>query len=490
MKTHLSGGIPLALTFDDILVIPRYSEILPREVSTKTRLAGDVYLNIPFISAAMDTVTERDMAIAMSMNGGIGIIHKNLSNSDQCKIVRSVKKRQITGLITNPLKCEISDPVSEVKAKMEEKEVHHFAVVDENNFFIGMISYKDISFLESLDGKIVKHLTKKHETLKDSDDYDKARSFMQKHKIHWLPVVDNENKLKGLYTWKDIEIIKNNPNASRDAKGRLICGAALSVDKDVLINVEKLVKAGVDVVVIDTAHGHSKGVGDTIREIKSNYPDLPLIAGNVATGDGAKFLAEAGADAVKVGVGPGSICTTRVIAGIGMPQITAIIEAKKALKGMNVSIIADGGIKYSGDVVKAIVAGADTVMIGSVLAGTDEAPGETQIYEGKKMKVYRGMGSLDAMKAGSATRYSQDPEAEFSKLVPEGVVGTVSHKGSVSDVLYQFVGGLRAGMGYTGSETILELQTADFLQITSSGIRESHPHDVKITKEAPNYSAK
>lgn len=492
MENNVHGGIPLALTFDDILVLPRYSEILPKNVSTRTRLARNIYLNIPFISAAMDTVTERDMAIAMSMHGGIGIIHKNLSNSEQCNIVRSVKKRQINGLIPNPLTCKLSDSLLSVKNRMTEKDVHHFAVLDGEDSFCGMIAYKDFSFFEEKDllQKTVNDLVQDCKTIKDGTAYDEARKFMQEQKKHWLPVIDDQNKLKGLYTWKDIELIKNYPNASRDEKGRLLCGAALTISKDIFIDVGKLVKAGVDVVVIDTAHGHSKGVGDAIREIKSNYPDLALIAGNVATGEGARFLVDAGADAVKVGVGPGSICTTRIIAGIGVPQISAIFEAKKALKGLNIPIIADGGIRYSGDVTKAIVAGADTVMIGSMFAGTDEAPGETGVFEGKKVKTYRGMGSIDAMKDGSATRYSQDPEAEFSKLVPEGIVATVPYIGSVSEVLFQLVGGLRAGMGYTGSKTIHKLQSASFVQITSSGIRESHPHDVKIIKESPNYSSK
>jgi IMP dehydrogenase len=480
----------MGLTFDDVLIVPRYSEVLPKDVNTRTRLTKDLWINIPLISASMDTVTGPEMAIAMAQAGGIGIIHKNMTIEAQSKAVKMVKNKQISGIILKPLKCKTTDTISEVKKRMEEKSVHHFAVEDKDGNFAGLISHNDIGFfVEEEPEKLVSTVMTTDCVVIDADiSFEEAKKRMKNGKIKWLPVLKNK-VIYGLYTWKDIKNVKRHPNAARDEKGRLLCGAAVGVAGTTEERVDALVKAGVDVIVIDTAHGHSNGVAEQVKMVKAKYPNLQVIAGNVATAEGAKFLAEAGADAVKVGIGPGSICTTRIVAGIGVPQLTAIMEAVEGLKDLvGVPIIADGGIKYSGEVVKALVAGASSIMAGSLFAGTDESPGEPIIFEGRKVKSYRGMGSEDAMKAGSADRYLQDPEEEIKKLVPEGVVGEIPYKGSVHEVIYQLVGGLRAGMGYTGSENIEQLKTCNFRRITGAGLRESHPHDIRITKDEANYS--
>ncbi len=478
------------LTFEDVLVVPKHSTVLPKEVSTVTWLTKKIKINIPLISASMDTVTEARMAIAMAKNGGIGIIHKNMSIAEQAKAVKKVKMNQVSGLILNPLRCKESDTIVDVKNQMELRDIHHFAVENENGIFVGLISHKDIGFsIDDAPLTLVKDVMRENsETLNSKKNYEEAKELMKEKKIKWLPVINDERKITGLYTWNDVQEPKKYPKAVRDEKGRLLCGAAVGVFGDTNERVDSLVKSGVDVIVVDTAHGDSDGVIDQVKTIKAKYPDLQIIAGNVATAEGARNLAIAGADAVKVGIGPGSICTTRIVAGIGVPQLTAIMEAVKGLDGMGIPVIADGGIKYSGDIVKAIVAGADTVMAGSLFAGTDESPGNPEIVNGRKVKSYRGMGSEDAMRSGSAGRYLQDPEAEIKKLVPEGIVGNVPYKGSVNDIIYQMIGGLRAGMGYTDSKDIQSLQTEHFRRITSAGLRESHPHDVTITKDEVNYS--
>lgn len=490
-KTGKNGLLLLGITYDDILVLPRYSNVLPKEVSTKTRLTRNIILNIPLVSASMDTVTGAEMAIAMARAGGIGIIHKNMSIADQAKAVKSVKLKQIKGLIPKPFVARFDERIGDILKRMEEKGIHHFPVVDIEETFLGLISLETIKFHKNNPKILVSEIMLKLEkctTAKIGTNFEEAKKIMENSEVGRLPTIDSDGKLKGLYTYKDVIDEETYPEAIRDKEGRYVCGAAIGVGGDTLERVKALVKSWTDVITIDTAHGHSQGVADQIKEIKNLYPDLQIIAGNVATAEGAKFLADAGADAVKVGIGPGSICTTRVIAGIGVPQVTAVIEVSNALAGTGIPVIADGGIRYSGDMVKAIVAGADSIMAGSLFAGTDESPGDVEIFEGRKVKTYRGMGSLDAMKDGSADRYLQDPEVEFSKLVPEGIEGRVLYKGSVKDLIYQYIGGLRAGMGYTGSHNIKDLQNADFVQITSAGMKESHPHDVTITKDAPNYS--
>lgn len=477
-----------ALTFDDVLVVPRFSEVLPKDAETRARLTRKLSLNVPLISASMDTVTGLEMAIAMAQAGGIGIIHKNMSIESQARAVKIVKNKQTSGIILKPLKCKISDKISEVKKRMEDKDVHHFAVENESSEFVGMLSYsKIVHHLKKSDIPVSEVMKTNCVTIEFDSTQEAAEEKMFKEEVNWLPVLKN-GILHGLYTRKDIDLRKQLPKSSLDTKGRLLCGAAVGVGGTTNERVDALVKSGVDVVVIDTAHGHSAGVKDQINQIKSKYPELQIIAGNVATAEGVKFLIEAGADAVKVGIGPGSICTTRIIAGIGVPQLTALMEAVEGAYYSDVPIIADGGIKYSGDIVKALVAGADTVMAGSLFAGTDEAPGEVEVIEGRQVKSYRGMGSEAAMKQGSNDRYLQDPEEEIRKFVPEGIGGVVPYRGTVQNIIYQMVGGLRAGMGYTGSKNINELKTAQFIRITGAGLRESHPHDVTITKESSNYS--
>jgi IMP dehydrogenase len=477
-----------SLTFDDVLVLPRYSEILPRDVVTKTQLTKNISINIPIISAAMDTVTGSNMAIAMAREGGIGIIHKNMSIAQQAKEVIKVKRSE-SGMIQHPITLTGESTLKDALKLMKEHHIGGIPIIDAKNHLTGIITNRDLRFEKNLSKKIKDVMTKRNLiTSEVGTDLLQAEAILQKHKIEKLPIVNKKGLLVGLITYKDIQKLKSHPKACKDSYGRLLVGAAVGITADTLERVKALVDAEVDVITLDTAHGHSKGVVNELKRIKKAFPKLDVIVGNVATGDAAKALVAAGADAVKVGVGPGSICTTRIIAGIGVPQLSAIMDAAAAIQGTGVPIIADGGIRYSGDLVKAIVAGASTIMAGSLFAGTEESPGETNIYEGRMVKSYRGMGSIEAMKDGSKDRYFQDAEEEISKLVPEGIVGTVPFKGKVSEVLYQYVGGLRAGMGYCGAATINDLQQAQFVRISNAGIKESHPHDIKITKEAPNYS--
>jgi IMP dehydrogenase len=483
-----SKFISEALTFDDVLIVPRYSEVLPRETDTSTYLTRNIKLNIPLVSAAMDTVTEYEMAVVMAQEGGIGIIHKNMSIEEQANQVRKVKRSE-SGMIMDPITLHESALLGDALKIMKENKIGGIPVVGDSGELKGIITNRDIRFQKDLSKPVSEIMTKDNlVTAPEGVDLSKAEEILQEHKIEKLPIVDRNRKLVGLITYKDILKRKDHPNACKDSFGRLRVGAAVGVTGDLLKRVEALKNAGVDVISIDTAHGHSLGVIRALKEVKANFVNLDVIVGNVATGEGAKALAEAGADAVKVGVGPGSICTTRVIAGVGVPQLTAIYDAAKALHGTGIPIIADGGIRFSGDIVKAIAGGADTVMIGGLLAGTEEAPGEVILYEGRKFKTYRGMGSLEAMEEGSKDRYFQDVEEDIKKLVPEGIVGRVPYKGKVSEVVFQLVGGLRAGMGYCGAKTIYNLKNAHFVKITSAGVRESHPHDVQITREAPNYS--
>ncbi|MFN4862983.1 MAG: IMP dehydrogenase [Bacteroidota bacterium] len=476
------------LTFDDVLVVPRYSEVLPRDVNTSVQLTRKLRLNIPIMSAAMDTVTESGMAIAMAREGGIGIIHKNMTIARQAEEVKKVKRSE-SGMIMEPVTLSAEASLREAVNLMRDHKIGGIPVVDGSNVLKGIITNRDLRFEKDLDKKVSEVMTKDNLiTAELGTDLKGAQAILEKYKIEKLPIVDAQNKLVGLITFKDIQKVKNYPKACKDAHGRLVVGAAVGVTADTIERVSALVAVGVDVIAIDTAHGHSKGVMDEVKRVKAAFPDLQIIAGNIATGAAAKAVAEAGADAVKVGVGPGSICTTRIIAGIGMPQLSALMEAAQALEGTGVPVIADGGIRYSGDIVKALVAGANVIMAGGLFAGTEEAPGETTFFEGRKVKSYRGMGSIEAMKDGSKDRYFQDAEEEVAKLVPEGIVGSVAYKGHVAEVLYQLVGGIRAGMGYCGSATIDELQTSKFVRITNAGMRESHPHDVAITREAPNYS--
>jgi len=489
MSTQNHSKIALeGLTFDDVLVIPRYSEVLPRDVNTSVQLTRNLRLNIPIMAAAMDTVTESGMAIAMAREGGIGIIHKNMTIARQAEEVKKVKRSE-SGMIMEPVTLGEDAVLREAVHLMRDHKIGGIPVVNEENQLVGIITNRDLRFEKDLDKKVSDVMTRENLiTAELGTNLKGAQEILEKYKIEKLPIVDGNKKLVGLITFKDIQKVKNYPKACKDAHGRLVVGAAVGVTADTLERVSALVAVGVDVIAIDTAHGHSKGVIDEVKRVKTAFPQLQIIAGNIATGAAAKALAEAGADAVKVGVGPGSICTTRIIAGIGMPQLSALMEAAQALEGTGVPVIADGGIRYSGDIVKALVAGANVIMAGGLFAGTEEAPGETTFFEGRKVKSYRGMGSIEAMKDGSKDRYFQDAEEEVAKLVPEGIVGSVAYKGHVAEVLYQLVGGIRAGMGYCGSATIDELQTSKFVRITNAGMRESHPHDVAITREAPNYS--
>ncbi|MCS5490809.1 IMP dehydrogenase [Algoriphagus limi] len=480
-----------ALTYDDVLLVPGYSEVLPRETNTSTQLTKKIRLNIPLVSAAMDTVTEAELAIAIALEGGLGFIHKNMSIEKQAAQVRKVKRSQ-AGMILDPITLHIDAKVKDAEAIMREYHIGGIPVVDENRVLKGIITNRDLRFIKDHNLPIKSIMTKENLiTAKSGVSLEQAEEILQEYKIEKLPIVDEDDKLTGLITYKDILKRKDKPNACKDEYGRLRVGAAVGVTADIVDRVEALVQAGVDVVSIDTAHGHSRGVIDTCKKIKGAFPDLEVIVGNIATPEAAIALAEAGADAVKVGVGPGSICTTRVIAGVGVPQLSAVFECAEALKTRNVPVIADGGIRYSGDLVKAIAAGASSIMIGSLLAGTEEAPGEMIIFEGRKFKTYRGMGSLEAMESGSKDRYFQDAEDNIKKLVPEGIVGRVPYKGLVAEVLYQLVGGLQAGMGYCGTKTVEDLQrNGRFVKITAAGVKESHPHDVSVTREAPNYSLK
>jgi len=476
------------LTYDDVLLVPSYSDVLPRETSLKTRFTRNIGLNVPIVSAGMDTVTESRMAIAIAQEGGIGVLHKNMTIGKQASEVRKVKRAE-NGMITDPVTINVNAKVRDALSMMKEYSIGGVPVVDAAGLLVGIVTNRDLRFERGLDRPITEVMTKDNIiTTTEPTDFDRAADILQQHKIEKLPVVDQNNKLIGLITYKDIIKIKARPNACKDSRGRLRVAAAVGIAANTLERAAALVEAGVDALVVDTAHGHSQGVINMVKMLSERYPEIDIVAGNVATGAAALALAEAGAAAVKVGIGPGSICTTRVVAGIGVPQLTAVMEVAKALEGKDVPIIADGGIRYTGDIVKALAAGASSIMAGSLFAGVDESPGDTIIYEGRKFKTYRGMGSLEAMQNGSKDRYFQDMEDDVKKLVPEGIAGRVPYKGSLSEVVYQMVGGLRSGMGYTGSRTIEDLKKAKFIRITNSGILESHPHDVTITQEAPNYS--
>lgn len=476
------------LTFDDVLLIPSYSEVLPREVDVTTNLTRNIKINIPLVSAAMDTVTESAMAIAIAQLGGIGIIHKNMSMENQLNEIKRVKRSESV-MIQDPIILHEDALLSEAVKIIEKYSIGGIPIVNGGAKLVGILTNRDLRFQKNQNIQVSEVMTKNNLiTASEGTTLIEAEEILLKHKIEKLPIINKQGELKGLITYKDILKVQAHPVASKDEYGRLCVGAAIGVTSDSLRRVELLVKGNVDVIVIDTAHGHSKGVVETVKEVKKYYPDLQIIAGNIGTGKAAKDLADAGADAVKVGIGPGSICTTRIIAGVGIPQLTAIVDCAQAIKGSGVPVIADGGIRFSGDIVKAIAAGASTVMAGSLFAGTEESPGETIIFEGRKFKSYRGMGSIEAMKDGSKDRYFQDNEDEISKLVPEGIVGRVPFKGTLEEVVHQLVGGLRAGMGYCGTPNISELQNAKFLKVSSASVRESHPHDITVTKEAPNYS--
>ena len=486
----LLDELPLALTFDDVLLLPAHSTFLPREADVRTRLARDILLNVPVLSSAMDTVTEAPMAIAMARLGGLGVLHKNMSPLAQAREVRRVKK-SMTGVVTEPVVLGPTATLREARALMREHGINGLPIVDQGRA-IGILTNRDLRYERSLDRAVAETMTGDLVTCPPGTDLEAARDLMQEHRVEKLLVVDDAGKLCGLITFKDVEAHIKHPQAVRDARGRLRCGAAVGVGADREERVQALVDAGVDCIVIDTAHGHSEGVLRAVRATRATWPELAIIAGNIATREAAQALVDAGADAVKVGIGPGSICTTRVVAGVGVPQLTAISEAAKVLTRAGIPLIADGGIKFSGDLAKAFAAGADVVMMGSLFAGTDEAPGEVVLYQGRSYKSYRGMGSVEAMKAGSSDRYFQDdagdPEAETRKLVPEGIVGRVPYKGPVGDTVHQLVGGLKASMGYTGCPTIASMkQDARFVRMTPAGLRESHVHDVVVTRESPNY---
>ncbi len=477
------------LTFDDVLLVPAYSEVLPREVSVKSHFSRNITLNIPIVSAAMDTVTEAPMAIAIAREGGIGVIHKNMSIAEQAAQVRRVKRAE-NGMIYDPVTITKEQTVGDALALMRENKIGGIPVVDANRVLVGIVTNRDLRFQKDNSRLIAEVMTSENlvtitEAERDSED---VTEVLLRNKIEKLPVIDKQGRLVGLITYKDITKVQDHPNACKDSKGRLRVAAGVGVTADSMERVDALVAESVDAVVLDSAHGHSKNIVSLLKEIKAKYPTLDVVVGNIATAEAAKYLAENGADGIKVGIGPGSICTTRIIAGVGVPQLTAIFDVANAVKGSGVAVIADGGLRYSGDIVKALAAGGDCVMCGSMFAGTEEAPGETIIYNGRKFKTYRGMGSIDAMKAGSKDRYFQDNESNINKLVPEGIVGRVPFKGALNETVYQLVGGIRSGMGYCGARTIGELQTARFVRITASGVVENHPHDITITRETPNYS--
>lgn len=488
MTAHENKIVGEGLTYDDVLLVPAFSEVLPREVNIQTKFTRNITINVPIVSAAMDTVTESQMAIAMAREGGIGVLHKNMTIQQQATKVRKVKRAE-SGMIIDPVTLPMTAVVSDANNAMREHGIGGIPIVDDNGLLKGIVTNRDLRFEHEKNRPIVEVMTSENlvtapvgTSLKD------AEKILQQHKIEKLLIVEG-NKLAGLITFRDITKLTQKPIANKDTFGRLRVAAAIGVTGDAVDRAEALVNAGVDAIVIDTAHGHTKGVVNVLKEIKKKFPKLDVIVGNIATGEAAKYLVEAGADAVKVGIGPGSICTTRVVAGVGFPQFSAVLEVAAAIKGSGVPVIADGGIRYTGDIPKALAAGADTVMLGSLLAGTKESPGETIIYEGRKFKSYRGMGSVEAMKQGSKDRYFQDVEDDIKKLVPEGIVGRVPYKGELYESLHQFIGGLRAGMGYCGAKDVATLQdTGRFVKITASGINESHPHDVTITKESPNYS--
>jgi len=488
MPNNNEKVLSLGLTYDDVLLVPNYSEVLPRDVDLSSKFSSNIGMKTPIVSAAMDTVTESAMAIAIAQEGGIGVIHKNMTIEQQAMEVRKVKRAE-SGMILDPVTLSKDATVRDAKAMMAEFRIGGIPVVNDDKELIGIITNRDLRFEKNNDRLINEVMTKENLiTTKPNGTMDEAEAILQEYKIEKLPVVDANNKLVGLITYRDITKIKIKPNANKDQYGRLRVAAAVGVTPDVVDRVAALNESGVDAVIIDTAHGHTKGVVTALKSVKANFPNLDVVVGNIATAEAALYLMEAGADAVKVGIGPGSICTTRIVAGVGYPQLSAVMEVSKAIDN-RIPVIADGGIRFTGDIVKAIAAGADCVMLGSMFAGTKESPGETVIYEGRKYKTYRGMGSVEAMSDGSKDRYFQDVEDDVKKLVPEGIVGRVPYKGEVGEVMYQFIGGLRAGMGYCGSKNIPTLkETARFVQITSAGMQESHPHNVSITREAPNYS--
>ncbi|WP_081209421.1 IMP dehydrogenase [Salegentibacter sediminis] len=489
MTAHESKILGEALTYDDVLLVPAFSEVLPREVDITTKFTKNIRINVPIVSAAMDTVTESRMAIAIAREGGIGVLHKNMTIEAQALKVRKVKRAE-SGMIIDPVTLSISARVSDAKASMKEHSIGGIPIVDEEGKLLGIVTNRDLRFEKNNQRPISEVMTSENlVTVAEGTSLDEAEDILQENKIEKLPVVNADKKLVGLITFRDITKLSQKPTANKDSYGRLRVAAAIGVTGDAVERAGALVKAGVDAVVIDTAHGHTKGVVYVLKEIKKNFPELEVVVGNIATAEAAKYLVDAGADAVKVGIGPGSICTTRVVAGVGFPQFSAVLEVSAALKGSGVPVIADGGIRYTGDIPKALAAGADCVMLGSLLAGTKESPGETIIFEGRKFKSYRGMGSVEAMNKGSKDRYFQDVEDDIKKLVPEGIVGRVPYKGDLEESIHQFVGGLRAGMGYCGAKDIENLkERGKFVKITSSGIHESHPHNVTITKESPNYS--
>ena len=489
MSSFIADKIVMdGLTFDDVLLIPAYSEVLPKTVELKTRFSRHIELNVPFVTAAMDTVTESQMAIAIAREGGIGVIHKNMSIENQAREVAIVKRAE-NGMIYDPVTIRRGLTVKDALDIMSEYHIGGIPVVDEDNRLVGIVTNRDLRFERRLDRKIDDVMTKENlVTTHQQTDLSAAAQILQENKIEKLPVVDKDNRLVGLITYKDITKAKDKPMACKDDKGRLRVAAGVGVTVDTLERMQALVNAGADAIVIDTAHGHSKGVVDKLREAKLSFPSIDIVVGNIATGAAAKMLVDNGADAVKVGIGPGSICTTRVVAGVGVPQLSAVYDVYSALKGTDVPLIADGGLRYSGDIVKALAAGGSCVMIGSLVAGTEESPGDTIIYNGRKFKSYRGMGSLEAMEHGSKDRYFQADTKDVKKLVPEGIAGRVPYKGTVQEVIYQMVGGLRSGMGYCGAPTIERLHDAKFTRITNAGVNESHPHDITITSEAPNYS--
>lgn len=482
------SNIQEGLTYDDVLLVPAYSEVLPRDVQLKSKITRNIEVNTPIVSAAMDTVTESQLAIAIAQQGGIGVIHKNMSIEAQALEVRKVKRSE-SGMILDPVTLSIESTVGDALAIMKEFKIGGIPIVDANGLLKGIVTNRDLRFEKNTTRPIVDVMTKENlVTTTDGTDLNTAEGILQENKIEKLLVVDAHYKLVGLITYRDIIKVKTYPNSCKDSFGRLRVAAAVGVTLDTIARVEALYEAGVDAIVIDTAHGHTKGVVDKLKEVKAKYPSLDVIVGNIATAEAAKYLVEAGADAVKVGIGPGSICTTRIIAGVGVPQLTAVNNVARALEGTGVPVIADGGIRYTGDIVKALAAGADVVMVGSMLAGVEESPGETIIFEGRKFKSYRGMGSLEAMQKGSKDRYFQDAEDDVKKLVPEGISGRVPYKGYLVEVMHQIIGGLRAGMGYCGAPNIDALKSAQFVRITSAGMKESHPHNVTISREAPNYS--
>ncbi|MGB0863116.1 MAG: IMP dehydrogenase [Saprospiraceae bacterium] len=478
------------LTFDDVLLVPAYSEVLPREVSTRSKLTRNITLNIPIVSAAMDTVTDDRLAIAMARQGGIGIIHKNMTIEQQADQVRNVKRSE-SGMILDPVTLGIDSIIADALKLMKRFKIGGIPIINGERHLVGILTNRDLRFEKDASKSVTELMTSKNLVVAPvGTTLETARDILQKYKIEKLPIVNDKKELVGLITYKDIMKVKDYPNACKDEYGRLVVGAAVGVTHDMLERIAALVEVGVDVICIDTAHGHSKGVLDAVRLAKQHYPNLEIIGGNVATGAGAKALVDAGVDGVKVGVGPGSICTTRIVAGVGVPQLSAIYNAAKAIEGSGVPVIGDGGIRYTGDIVKALAAGAGTIMAGGLFAGVEEAPGETIIFEGRKFKIYRGMGSLGAMEKGSKDRYFQDVEDDIKKLVPEGIEGRVPYKGTLAEVMVQYIGGLRAGMGYCGANVVEELKKAQFTQMSAAGIYESHPHDIYITKESPNYSRK